>query len=90
LIAVSSRSAGLDPSAGLRRLRDQNSEPASPLSLEPVKWPSVIEQVGMGAGAHEVQLVTGEAVDQQPVRLDVGVAVALSVASKRMVLVPLR
>lgn len=40
---------------------------------------SVIEQIGMRAGPHQIQLVTGDAVDQEPVRLDVSVAVALPV-----------
>jgi hypothetical protein len=51
---------------------------------------SFVEQVGMGARAHEVQLVTGDAIDRQPVRLDVGVTIALPVALQRMVLVPFR
>jgi hypothetical protein len=39
--------------------------------------------------AHHVQLFTDNAVDQQPVRFDVGVAVALPVARQGMVLIPL-
>ena len=51
---------------------------------------SLVEQIGMGAGAHEVQLVPGDPVDQQPVRVEMGVAVALSVAPERMIPIVLR
>jgi hypothetical protein len=50
----------------------------------------IVEQVGMGAGAHEVQLVPDDPVDQEPVRLDVGVVIALPVAPQRMVPVLVR
>jgi hypothetical protein len=40
---------------------------------------SLVEQIGMGAGADQVKLIGDDPIDQQPVRLDVGVAIALPV-----------
>ena len=44
----------------------------------------------MRPGADEVQLVADDTVDEQPVRLEVGIPVALPVAPQRMILVLLR
>jgi hypothetical protein len=44
--------------------RSNNSDPASLPEPAFAEWRLIVEQVGMGAGADEVQLVTGDAVDQ--------------------------
>src|ERR1039457_2906785 len=48
------------------------------------------EQIRMRSRADEVQVVTIELVDRQPIRLDTSVALVLPVASERVVLAPWR
>jgi hypothetical protein len=49
----------------------------------------VVKQIGMGAGANQVKLIANNTVDQQPVRLDVSVAITPPIAPQGMIIVAL-
>lgn len=46
------------------------------------------EEIRVGAGAHQMQLVTLDAVDHEPIGLDVRLSMSLPDAPKRMIAMP--
>jgi hypothetical protein len=49
----------------------------------------VVKQIDMGAGANQVKLIANNTAHQQPVRLDVSVAIAPPIAPQRVIVVAL-